>query len=103
MRSVIRRGAVLACGGAMALAATPATAGAQEAPAGLQRYVDQVSVPRIVKHLQAFQRIADTNGGTRASGTRGQLQSARYVVGQLRAAGYKPTVQAFNFFFFQKL
>src|SRR3954468_15246069 len=103
MRSIIRRGAVLACGGAMALAAAPATAGAQAPSTGLERYVDQVSVPRIVKHLQALQRIADRNGGTRVSGSQGHLDSVRYVVGQLRSAGYKPTVQAFPFAFFQKL
>src|SRR4051812_417345 len=101
MRSSMRRGVVLACGGAMALG-VPAAAGAQDGSAGLQRYVDQVSVPRIVKHLEAFQQIANANGGTRASGTPGFLRSVDYVVGQLRSAGYNPTVQAFKFPFFQQ-
>ena len=39
-------------------------------------------------HEQAFQQIADANGGTRASGTPGYEASVDYVVGQLTAAGY---------------
>lgn len=56
-----------------------------------------------LEHLQAFQDIADANGGTRASGTPGYDASADYVVERLRAAGYSPTVQEFDFPFFQEL
>jgi len=51
----------------------------------------------MVDHLQALQGIADANGGTRASGTSGYEESARYVEEQLRAAGYAPVRQAFSF------
>ena len=48
-------------------------------------------------HLEALQRIADDNGGTRASGTSGYEESGRYVEEQLRAAGYTPVRQTFTF------
>jgi aminopeptidase S len=48
-------------------------------------------------HLEALQRIADANGGNRASGTNGYEESARYVEEQLRAAGYTPVRQTFSF------
>ncbi|MGO4804606.1 M20/M25/M40 family metallo-hydrolase [Arthrobacter sp. 2MCAF15] len=47
--------------------------------------------------MQALQRVADANGGTRASGTSGYEESARYVEEQLRAAGYAPARQAISF------
>ncbi|WP_420450949.1 M20/M25/M40 family metallo-hydrolase [Ilumatobacter sp.] len=48
-------------------------------------------------HLNAFQDIADANGGTRASGTPGYDQSADYVAGLLEDAGYEVTRQVFDF------
>ncbi|MCB5294014.1 M20/M25/M40 family metallo-hydrolase [Arthrobacter sp. SO3] len=51
----------------------------------------------MMDHLQALQRIADENGGNRASGTSGYEESARYVEEQLRAAGYNPVRQTFTF------
>ena len=48
-------------------------------------------------HLEALQRIADDNGGNRASGTSGYEASARYVEEQLRAAGYSPVRQKFTY------
>ena len=51
----------------------------------------------MVGHLEALQRIADDNGGNRASGTSGYEESARYVEEQLRAAGYTPVRQTFTF------
>ena len=51
----------------------------------------------MVGHMEALQRIADDNGGNRASGTSGYEESARYVEEQLRAAGYSPVRQTFTF------
>ncbi|WP_139164300.1 M20/M25/M40 family metallo-hydrolase, partial [Arthrobacter sp. ok362] len=51
----------------------------------------------MVGHMQALQRVADANGGNRASGTSGYEESARYVEAQLRAAGYAPVRQTFTF------
>jgi hypothetical protein len=42
-----------------------------------------------LQHERAFQRIANDNEGTRASGTSGYDASADYVVRKLRQAGYK--------------
>ena len=50
-----------------------------------------------------FQRIANQNGGTRASGTPGYDASADYVAGRLRAAGYTVTEQEFVFPFYREL
>src|SRR5690242_12755158 len=43
----------------------------------------------LMKHLEALQKVAETAGGNRASGTSGYDASASYVEEQLRAAGYK--------------
>ena len=50
-----------------------------------------VRVESIMDHENAFQNIADANGGTRVSGTSGYDASAAYVKEKLEAAGYKVT------------
>ena len=57
---------------------------------------DEVQVGDIRAHLDEFQRIADENGGNRATGTPGFDASVEYVAGQLTAAGYEVTRQAFT-------
>jgi Zn-dependent M28 family amino/carboxypeptidase len=47
--------------------------------------------------LAELQRIADDNGGTRASGTPGYAASAAYVVHKLSKAGYQPHLQRFRY------
>jgi Zn-dependent M28 family amino/carboxypeptidase len=64
---------------------------------------EAVTLKNIRKHQQALQRIADANGGTRASGTPGYDRSVDYVVRQLRDAKYNPTVVPFDFDFFREL
>jgi Zn-dependent M28 family amino/carboxypeptidase len=61
-----------------------------------------VSVEGIMKHENAFQNIADANGSTRVSGTRGYDASAAYVKNQLKAAGYNVTVQEFTHPYFEE-
>ncbi len=56
-----------------------------------------VTVNGILKHERALQRIANANGGTRASGTPGHAASVNYVEGQLLRAGYDVSVQNFDF------
>jgi Zn-dependent M28 family amino/carboxypeptidase len=58
---------------------------------------DAVTVGGVLKHERVFQRIANRNGGTRASGTPGYDASADYVAGKLEAAGYRVKVQEFTF------
>jgi hypothetical protein len=60
-------------------------------------------VSGILAHERIFQRIANQNGGTRASGTPGYDASAAYVERRLEAAGYTVTRQEFKFPFFQEL
>lgn len=57
----------------------------------------------ILVHERRFQKIATANDGNRASGTPGYDASAAYVADKLRGAGYKVTVQPFEFPFFQEL
>ena len=54
-------------------------------------------------HLAELQKIADNNGGTRASGTPGYDASVDYVEDLLVAAGYEVTRQDFLFDSFQEL
>ncbi|MDX3661090.1 M28 family metallopeptidase [Streptomyces sp. ID05-26A] len=55
-----------------------------------------VTLNGVLRHLDAFQSIADTHGD-RAAGRPGYQASVNYVVSQLSAAGYSPSVQAFDF------
>ncbi|WP_033331654.1 MULTISPECIES: M28 family peptidase [Actinomadura] len=56
-----------------------------------------VTLKDVRAHLTAFQEIADYNGGNRAAGTAGYDVSVKYVVGQLRRAGFTPKVQRFKY------
>ncbi len=86
-----------------ALIATSTTAVAAKDPSQQSRKFRQAVTPGgIGLHLDRLQEIASDNGGTRASGTPGYAASRDYVVNRLRAAGYKPTVQTFQFPFFQE-
>lgn len=76
------------------------TASAQTDTSKLQ---DHIRVSAIMKHLKAFQAIADSNGGTRASGTPGYEATVAYVLPWLEEKGYEVTVQTFEFPFFQEL
>lgn len=83
----------LAIGMAVALAfatAGLATSASAEPTAKLPKLV---KLKDIRKHQQALQTIATGNGGTRASGEPGFTVSKKYVVNQLKRAGYHPKVQ----------
>ena len=56
-----------------------------------------VNADDVISHLQAFQDIADANGGTRASGTAGFDASADYVADLLEDAGFTVERQVFAF------
>ncbi|WP_424527945.1 M28 family metallopeptidase [Sphaerisporangium viridialbum] len=79
------------------VAATPA--GADPDPAQLAR---TITAPGVKQHLQKLQQIADANGGTRAAGTPGFAASRDYVADRLKKAGYKVTIQPFEFPYFQQ-
>ena len=50
---------------------------------------EAVTVNGILQHERAFQRIANHNDGTRASGTLGYDASVDYVAQRMRRAGYR--------------
>jgi len=64
---------------------------------------DAVTVDGVRDHQQAFQDIADANGGVRRAGTPGYDESATYVADQMTAAGYDVTIQPFDFLSFEVL
>jgi Zn-dependent M28 family amino/carboxypeptidase len=68
-----------------------------------RRLRNAVTVSGILGHERVFQRIANQNGGTRASGTPGYEASATHVKDRLAAAGYIVTEQEFTFPFFRDL
>lgn len=92
--------AALATAALTAPAATGEVADPSSATAALRAAVTPAGV---MAHLDELQAIADANNDTRASGTPGYAASRDYVVGQLKAAGYSPTVQAFDFPFYRQL
>ncbi|MFF8729564.1 M28 family metallopeptidase [Streptomyces sp. NPDC015171] len=56
-----------------------------------------ISITKVMRHLTALQQISDANNGNRAHGTPGYQASLDYVKGKLDAAGYKTTIQEFEF------
>ena len=75
----------LAAGATLVLGLTPAAAAdpVPEGPALAKQLVKKVDVNGINRHLVALQRIADTNGGTRAASTEGHKKSAEYIATKL--------------------
>lgn len=62
---------------------------------------EAVTVAGVRAHQEAWQAIADANGGVRLSGTSGYDESVAYVVDQLATTGYDITVQSFDFMSFR--
>jgi Zn-dependent M28 family amino/carboxypeptidase len=89
------------CTTSLVVAGTEATA-APNPNADSKKFRKAVTPGGISLHLDAFQEIADAHGGSRASGTPGYNASRDYIVNKLRAAGYKPRVQTFQFPFFSE-
>ena len=86
--------ASLAAALAVAALAGPASAAV---PVDSSALVEDVNAGDINGYLADLQEIADANDGTRASGTPGYQASVDYIVEQLAAAGYEPTIQEFTF------
>ncbi|WP_106402758.1 M28 family metallopeptidase [Actinocorallia populi] len=100
MRNPRRRGLFAASATALIMAAAAASPVA--AAPDPQAQAAAVKPDAVQRHLRALQKLAEANGGTRASGTPGYAASRDYIVRQLRKAGYKPTVQEFQFPFFSE-
>ncbi|MPZ64188.1 MAG: M28 family peptidase [Pseudonocardiaceae bacterium] len=56
-----------------------------------------VTLAGVNRHLAAFQRIADGNGGNRAAATPGYAASVDYIAGKLRDAGYQVSTPSFEY------
>ncbi|HEY6695127.1 MAG TPA: M20/M25/M40 family metallo-hydrolase [Solirubrobacteraceae bacterium] len=65
------------------------------------KLLECVRVEGVREHQAALQRIADENDGNRFSGFSGYDASVDYVVEKLRAAGYDPEVQTFDYLAFE--
>ena len=61
------------------------------------KLLECVRVEGVREHQAALQRIADANDGNRFSGFSGYDASVDYVVETLKAAGYDPEVQSFDY------
>src|SRR3954463_3019815 len=81
---------------ALTLSAAPAQAAADPTRLAPQ-LVREVGVQGANRHLVAFQRIADTSGGTRAASRTGHQRSSQYVYDTLAAAGYRVSFQDLPF------
>ena len=105
MRAARRAGVVLLSTLLLAggLLAPPAGAGAGKETKLAEQLVKKVKASNANRHLIAFQRIADANGGNRASATATQTEtpgfdaSVAYVVSQVKAAGFDYEVQEFSY------
>jgi hypothetical protein len=62
-----------------------------------------VTVPNMLQHSFALQRIADNNNGTRVAGSPGNDKTVNYIVQQMKQTGWKVKKQPFEFPFFQEL
>ena len=60
-----------------------------------------VTLPGVMEHEWALQKIANANGGTRASATPGYDASAAYVIKRMRKAGYRVSTQTYQYFKFE--
>src|SRR5690242_17718338 len=89
--------AVASWPGGVALAA-PSQAGCDSRTNNTyDKLLECVRVEGVRKHQAALQAIASANGGNRFAGFAGYNASVDYVVKTLRAAGYDPQVQPFNY------
>jgi Zn-dependent M28 family amino/carboxypeptidase len=65
----------------------------------VQKLLECVDADGAMEHLEAFQQIADENGGNRAAGLPGYEASVDYVVETLEAAGWNVSIDEFDYTF----
>ena len=99
----MRGRATLLAGLVVAAVAVPSTAALAIDDVNTRKLERAVTVNGILQHERVLQRIANNNGGTRASGTPGYDASAAYVAQRLTDAGYEVSTQQFEFPFFEEL
>ena len=74
----------------------------KEASLGWGALDDALDMGRVNEHLIMLQSLADQNHGNRAPSTTGSLQAGQYLIAQLEAAGYLPTIQEFDYSVFSE-
>jgi Zn-dependent M28 family amino/carboxypeptidase len=98
----VRGKATLLAGLVVLAVAVPTTAAQAVDDVNTRKLERAVTVNGILQHERVFQRIANNNGGTRASGTPGYDASAAYVAHKLTAAGYDVSTQDFDFPYYEE-
>jgi Zn-dependent M28 family amino/carboxypeptidase len=83
------------------LAACDSGGEAQPEPAPRPPPPPEITTAELGEHLEALQRIAGENGGTRAAGTPGYAASAEYVAARLREARWRVELQRLRFPYFE--
>ena len=101
----MRRSAIalaIACATVLVSASGAAAASGSPKDPDAKRFVDAVSVDRIVQHQVALQQVASLNGDTREVFSPGYSASLDYVTSTLENAGYDAKVTQFNFPFWRE-
>ncbi|XRQ14167.1 M20/M25/M40 family metallo-hydrolase [Actinomadura welshii] len=98
----MRRAALAALLGLSLTATTVAAVPAQAKPTQ-PKLAKLVKLKNVRHHQKNLQKIADANGGNRAAGLPGSEITVKYIANQLERAGYDPTVQKFQFDFWQEV
>ena len=109
--SALKRARNLAVVSLAVVAVMPAAAEAAPAQTGCDARVNNtypkllecVRLGEVRAHQAALQAIADENDGNRFSGFSGFDESVDYVVETLRASGYDPEVQEFDYLAFEEV
>lgn len=95
--------ALLAAGTMVAAMLVPVSAASAVDDINTENLRKAVTVGGVMAHERVLQRIANNNGGTRASGTPGYTASADYVKKTLKKAGYRVTEQTFEFPYYEEV
>ena len=99
----MRGRATLLAGLVVVAVAVPSTAALAVDDVNTSKLEKAVTVNGILQHERVLQRIANNNGGNRASGTPGYDASAAYVTKRLTAAGYEVSSQEFEFPYYEEV
>ncbi|MEV6402824.1 MULTISPECIES: M28 family metallopeptidase [Streptomyces] len=73
------------------------TAGVHAEEPAQARSAPDIAVTKVMRHLDALQKISDANNGNRAHGTTGYQASVDYVRAKLDGAGFTTSIQEFEF------
>jgi aminopeptidase S len=97
---LVHRMSLAAAGVAVLLTGSQlSAAGAPDGPTATVAPAPDIPIENVQAHLAELQRIADENGGDRATGQPGYRASVDWVAATLEAAGYVVTVQEFTTWF----